>query len=163
MDNGAKKNKNILRFNVIDFLIVIAVIAVAVVFFLRSGMVKEFTSSTQTIEYTVKIGDVQTASYDLIDIGSGLYCNDDDTYLGEITSKRYEPSYMYTVLQDGKIVKTLQPDRIDIYLDVEAEGTVNEEGCKIGSTYFVASGKMISAYTDKLYVNVEVTKADEMK
>lgn len=155
--NNTKK----LKFNIIDFLILLAVIGVVLVFFFRGNMVKSFTSAPQTISYTVRISDVQKESFDLIDVDSTLYCNDDDSVLGTIKAKRFEEASMYTILANGDVVKTYQPDRIDIYLDVEVSGTVDKDGCMIDGTYFIASGKTISCYVDKLYFNVEVRDAFE--
>ena len=157
--NNTKNRK--LKFNIIDFLIILIVIGVALIFVFRSNMVNSFTSAPQTISYTVRISDVQKESFDLVEVGSTLYCNDDDSILGTIKGKRFEEASMYTVLANGDIVKTYQPDRIDIYLEVEASGTVDEDGCMIDGTYFIASGKMISCYVDKLYFNVEVRDAFE--
>ena len=162
MDNTANKNKKI-KFNIIDFIIVLAVIGVVLAVFLRGGLVDKFTESKQIIEYTVKISDIQKESFDLIEVGSNIYCNDDDSIMGVVKSKTSQPATMYIVLADGEIAKTTQPDRIDVFLTIEAEGTVDEEGCRIGGTYFIACGKNVSCYMDKVYFNIEVTEAHEKK
>lgn len=157
MDTNVKHRK--FKFNIIDFVIVLAVLVVILVVALRGGLVKKFTEAKDTIQYTVKISDIQIESFDLIDIDSKIYCNDDDSCLGVIKAKTYQPATMYTVLSNGEIVKTSQPGRIDVFLTIEAEGTVDEEGCRINGTYFIACGKNVSSYIDKLYFNFEVTEA----
>lgn len=157
--NNTKSTK--LKFNIIDFLILLIVVGLAVVFVFRNNMVSEFNSTPQTISYVVKIGDIQKESYDLIGVGSVLYNYETNTAIGEIKSKRCEDASMYTVLTNGEIKKTYIPDRIDVYLEVEASGTVDEHGCMIDGTLFVASGKMISCCVDKLYFNAEVRDAFE--
>ncbi len=159
MDTNVKQRK--IKFNIIDFIIVLAVVIVIAVVALRGGLVKKFTESTDIIQYTVKISDIQKESFDLIEVDSKIYCNDDDSCLGVIKSKTSQPATMYTVLANGEIVKTSQPDRIDVFLTIEAEGTVDKEGCRINGTYFIACGKNVSSYVDKLYFNFEVTEAFE--
>ncbi len=157
--DSTKKNK--LKFNIIDFLIVAAIVALVVVFMFRGGLADKIASFNTTIEYTVKVPDIQSESYALIEEGNTLYCNDDDRVIGKIVSKTAEPSAMYTILANGEIVKTSKPDRIDMFLTIEATGTVDEDGCMIDGNYFVGSGKTISCYVDKLYFNAEVTRAEE--
>ena len=159
MDTNVKSRK--IKFNIIDFVIALAVLTVILVVALRGGLVKRFTEAKDIIQYTVKITDIQMESFDLIEVGSKIYCNDDDSCLGVIKSKSYQPASMYTVLSNGEIVKTSQPGRIDVFLTIEAEGTVDEEGCRINGTYFIACGKNVSSYVDKLYFNFEVTEAFE--
>jgi len=160
MENNTKKK---FRFNLIDFLIVIAIIAVIVVIAFRSGIVKDFTSTAKgkTIVYEIKVGDVQEESFDYIDVGDKIYNNETDACVGTVTEKRKEPSEIYVVTSNGEIVKTVQPGRADIYLTVEAKGTVDDGGCKVDGKFFVASGKQFSCYTDDLYFNVEIRDAFE--
>ncbi len=160
MDNNIQKNK--LRFNIIDFLIIVAIAAVIVVFAVRGGIVQKISSFNTTIEYTVKITNVQKESFDLLNEGNVIYFDEDDRAIGKIVSKSYEPSVMYTVLSNGEIVKTTNADgRIDMYLTLEADGTVDEDGCMVGGDFFVGSGKNMACYSDKLYFNAEVTDAKE--
>ncbi len=159
MDNNTQKTK--LKFNIIDFLIIVAIVALVVVFVFRGGLVDKISSLDSVIEYTVKVSDIQSGSFFLVEEGDVLYSDDDDRVLGKITSKKSAPAEMYTILSNGEIVKSEKPDRIDMYLTVEASGTVDEDGCMIDGNFFVGSGKNISCYTHKLYFNAEVTKAAE--
>lgn len=160
MENNTKKK---FKFNLIDFMIVIAVIAVIVVIAFRSGAVDSFTNTAKgkTIAYEIKVGDVQKESYNYINVGDKIYSEETDAYLGTVVDKVSEPAKAYIVTTEGKIVKTEQPGRVDIYLTVEAKGTVDEGGCKIDGKFFVAAGKYFSCYTDNIYFNVEVRDAYE--
>ena len=162
MENNTSVKKKI-KFNLIDFLIVIAVIAVIVVIAFRSGLVENLANNAKgkTIVYTVKIGDVQNESFNFIDIGEKLYNDETDAYIGTIVDKRVETSKVYIISTEGKIVKTEQPGRADIYLTVEAKGTVNANGCKVDGKFFVAAGKLFSCYTEDLFFNAEIRDAYE--
>lgn len=150
-----------IKFNAIDFLILIIVIAAIVSIAFRSGLSNQLAaiSSKETIVYTVRIDDIQKESFDLIDIEDKLYSQKDDKYLGTIVEKDSRPAEEYVTLDTGEVVKTYYPNRIDVFLTVECVGRVTEEGCMLGGMYFVAAGKEIQACTDTLAFKIEVTDA----
>lgn len=151
------KNKRNIKFNILDFLIIVFVISVVAAVFLRNGIASNLTASKKNLQYTLKISDVQAESYDYIKPGTIVYSDDDNREIGKVVS--VEPAQLatfYTVLSDGNIKKTEQPNRIDIYLTVETSGTVDSEGYKIDGKIFIASGKTIEVYINGIYFNVEV-------
>lgn len=150
-----------IRFNAIDFLILLVIFAAAFTAIYRSSLKDSLVAirSNETIEYTVKIGNVQKASFDMIESDDSIFSKTDDKLLGVVVGKRFEPAQYYIELNDGTIVKTQEPDRVDIYLTIEAKGRVSDDGCMIGGNYFIAAGKYISAYTRKVSFNFEVIDA----
>ena len=150
-----------IRFNSIDFLIIIAIIAAIFTVVYRSGLKNSIDAirSNDTIVYTLRINNVQRESFDLLELEDKMFSKSDDKNLGTIVSKEFKPAETHIELNNGKIVKTYIPNRIDIYLTVEAIGRVTDEGCMIGGNYFIASGKYISAYTPKVSFNFEVIDA----
>ncbi len=150
-----------IRFNAIDLLILIAIVAAIFTAVYRSGLKDSLIAirSNETIVYTVKINNVQAESFDMIEIEDTLFNQSDDKKLGNIVAKEYSDAETYIVLDTGEIMKTYIPERVDITLTVEATGRVSEEGCMIGGNYFIAAGKYISAYTEKVSFNFEVLDA----
>lgn len=148
-------------FNAIDLLILIAIVAAVFTAVYRSGLKDSLIAirSNETIVYTVKINNVQTESFDMIEIEDALFNQSDDKKLGTIVAKEYSNAETYIVLDTGEIKKSIIPDRVDITLTVEATGRVSDEGCMIGGNYFIAAGKYISAYTEKVSFNFEVLEA----
>ena len=150
-----------IRFNAIDFIILLAILGAVFTVVYRSSLKDSLVAirSNETIEYTVKINNIQKDSFDMIELDAPVFAQSDDKKLGVIVSKEKRPAETYIVLDSGEIVKTFIPDRIDVFLTVEATGRVNDEGCMIGGNYFVAAGKYISAYTPKVSFNFEVLDA----
>ena len=150
-----------IKFNAIDFLILLVIIAAIVSVVFRSSLKDEIASirSNETIEYTIRITNVQKQSYDIIDLDDKLYASSDDKFLGTVVEKSSRPAETYIALVNGDIKKTYIPDRIDITLTLECPGRVTEEGCMIDGNYFIASGSYISAYTNLLSFNFEVRDA----
>ncbi len=150
-----------LKFNGMDFVILLVIIAAILTIALRSGLKDSVVAarSNETIVYTLRINNLQKASFDILELNDKLYAENDDKYLGTIVEKSSRPAESYISLSDGEIVKTYIPDRLDIFLTVECNGRVTSEGCMLGGNYFVASGKYITAYTDSLAFSFEVTDA----
>ncbi len=149
------------RFNAIDFIILLAIVGAVFAIVYRSGLKDSLVAirSNETIEYRVKINNIQKESFDMIEMDSPIFSQSDDKKLGTIIGKIFEPAESYIVLDSGEIVKTNIPERIDVYLTIQAKGRISEEGCMIGGNYFVAAGKYISAYTPKVSFNFEVLDA----
>lgn len=150
-----------IRFNSIDVLIIIAIIAAIFTVVYRSGLKNSIVAirSNDTIVYNLKINNIQRESFEIINIDDNIFSKTDDKELGVIVSKEFKPAEAYVVLADGQIVKTSIPDRVDVYLTVEVTGRITDEGCMIGGNYFIAAGKYISAYTPKVAFNFEVIDA----
>ncbi len=149
------------RFNAIDFLILLIVLAAVLAIALRSGLKESIVAirSNETIVYSLRINNVQKESFDIIRLDDEIRAQSDDKLLGKIVEKSFRPAETYIALDSGEIKKTYIPDRIDVFLTVECTGRVTEEGCMLGGNYFIASGKYISAYTDKVAFSFEVTDA----
>ena len=159
MDNNIQKKK--LRFNIIDFLIIVAIVAVVVVFAVRGGIIKKISSYNTTITYTVKVFDVQKGSFDLVNVGDSLYFDEDDRRIGKVVDKSFSESVDYAVLSDGTIKKVKNvEDRIDMYITIEADGTFDDDGCMVNGDFFVGKGKKMDCYVDKLFFNAEVIEAN---
>ena len=152
-----------IRFNAIDLLILIAIIAAVFTAVYRGGLKDSIVAmrSNETIVYTLRINNVQRQSFDMIELENSIFNQSDDKKLGKIVAKEYSDAESYVVLDSGKITKTTIPNRVDIILTVEATGRVSDEGCMIGGNYFIAAGKYISAYTNKVSFNFEVIDANK--
>lgn len=150
-----------IKFNAIDFIILIVVIAAVLAIALRSGLKDSLVAmrSNETIVYTIKINNLQKESFEMLEIEDKLFSQKDDRYLGTIVGKNSRPAETYIILNNGEIVKTYIPDRLDIFLTIECVGRETDEGCMLGGSYFVASGKYIAGYTDTVTFNFEVTEA----
>lgn len=150
-----------LKFNGMDFVILLVIIAAVLTIALRSGLKDSVVAarSNETIVYTLRINNLQKSSFDILELNDKLYAENDDKYLGKIVEKSSRPAESYISLSDGEIIKTYIPDRLDIFLTVECNGRVTSEGCMLGGNYFVAAGKYITAYTDSLAFSFEVTDA----
>ena len=144
-----------LKFNVIDFLIIIVILAIIVSVVFRRNLFDKFNTEEDTITYTLKIENTTQDTFDFLDVGGSVYV-DGDVWAGTITDKSKENAIVYDTSETGEIKKVVFEDRIDIYLEVEALGVVDEQGKKLNGKYFIAAGKTMTCRTDKIEFSAEV-------
>ena len=165
MNNNAKENaKRRFRFNFIDALLLIVIIAVAAL------LVYIFTSDdgfgtvdTVTIEYQVLISGIRDEFKDLVQIGDKVIDSVGLFEIGEITDVKYS-QYMYAVNDEvnGVTVMTEYPEHSEMEVHIRAEASV-EDGLYYINGYKIAVGTLVSMRTPNFveqgYCTV-ITEAD---
>lgn len=151
--------KRKLHFNIIDFLIVLVLVGIGAALFLRydfSARVSSLTSD-DTIEYTIKIENIQKASDGYINAGDALYSAVNDAKIGTIVSKKPATgAAIYITLLDGTIWETTIPDRIDLVCTVRCKGKQTKDGYMLNGNLFIAPGKYISSRTKNVNFSFQV-------
>ena len=159
MDNNVQGKK--LRFNIIDFLIVCAVISLVLLLVFRSGIEKPAVPDTAVIEYTVKISGAEKEVLDFASVDDVIYDENGQSEIGKIVSKKFTPFEVYTLDPDGKIVKAASVGLVDVYLTVEAEAVALDRGYETDSGVFVISGEKISFFTNGMLFDATVIDVEE--
>ncbi len=148
-----------MKFNIIDFIIIVIIIAVAVGIIMRGNIADSIAekSTGDIIEYTIRIENIQKESYDYLNEGDELFSWVDDSSIGKIKSKQApQITESYVSLADGSVVKTANPDRIDVVMTIECPGRHTEEGYMLNGNAFIAAGKMIEARTKNVTFSFQV-------
>jgi len=144
MNETAKKNKH--RFNIIDVLIIIGIIAVIVFSFnMLTGDI--FGQKIVNVHYTVKFTGVSTDNIDYVTNGSRIYSSNVNIPIGILEDIRIENS-----------VSTEYSPSLDRYTEVENEGmyTVYADlvaGCVFRNGAYFTENMRISENTD-ISVNI---------
>ncbi len=137
---GNTKQKR--RFNVVDALIILlilAVIAAAAVFVLSKG-VGGRKSNTFEIEYVVELRTVRDEFADNIKVGDRLVDSAAKYQLGEVIAVSTSPAtFTGTDLVNGALVYCNYPEHSDISLTVKASAETDSDGM-----YIIDSGYRIS-------------------
>ena len=159
MDNNVQEKK--LRFNIIDFLIVCAVISLVMLFVFHSGIEKPVVQDTAVIEYSVKISGAEKEVLDFANVDDVIYDENGQNQIGKIISKKFTPFEVYTADADGKIVKMASVGLVDIYLTVEVEAVALDSGYETDNGFFVISGEKISFLSDGMMFDATVIDVDK--
>ena len=137
-------------FNVIDFIVILFVCAIVVFIGVKVGVNYNGTGDGSTdivdskfpvkkVVYTVKIGEIIESTAKAIPASSELY----DIYdfkLGKVISKKVQNSEVFKLRSDGQYVKTVNPGKFDVFLEVEAEATIKDEGYYVNKKVLMGAG-----------------------
>ena len=125
-----KKGKLFGKINIIDLCVVIFVLfAIVVTVFKFSATPGSSSSEEKTvIEYTLRIGEVRSFTVNQFKVGDNLYDNESGKCIGKITNVETKEAEAIGLMVDGTYTKTTKPERYDVVLTVETEGTVNDTG-----------------------------------
>lgn len=122
-----KKNK----FNIIDISVIILVlilILAATVKFGNYNKTNDDTAKIDTINYKIKISNVRNYTVDAFVIGDTLYDTQTNVEIGKIIDKEVTDAKGYEVIKSGKIVETKVPNKYDLFLVIETQGTIDNSG-----------------------------------
>lgn len=86
-----------------------------------------------------------------------LSCIDANLPFGKILSKRTEPSQSCITVETGEIVKTIHPEKVDVYLTVQVSGIQNKTVFLIDNNYgiFIDDVKRFSCNKVMFYASIK--------
>jgi hypothetical protein len=170
MNMKAEKKKTKLKINIIDFLIIITLIAVAVGIAWRYDLASRigFNSRNETFDLIVIIRNIQTHSQDFLQPDSDVFVGMEDLKIGRITEiVDIRPAIVDSVIFDEetgrmKIVRSEYSDeRMDIILRIESEGSItSEDKHMINGIIYVASGSEFFIHTWGVEANIVVLRVE---
>lgn len=141
------------RFNIIDAVLILAILAVCAGVFIRSGFVDKISARDESgeLEYEFIINSIKLTSEQYFDEGTKLYSQTTGNEVGEIVSFYTRPAEAYIELPTGEIVKTTIPDRMDVIGVAKVKGTRASDGrCMLNGTTHIAAGKNVYARTNEI-------------
>lgn len=116
------------KVNLIDLVVVLAVVAVVGRFGYKHFAPKAAAPAGSPIEVEMKLGNVSQATIDALPVGTNLYDATDkanDVLVGTIVAVSSKPAVVTTVNPDGKVVETQSSTTLDYTLVVRGNGAVS--------------------------------------
>ncbi len=119
--------------NIIDLLVILALVVLIAFGFSRMG--KGIVSTTATKEgiITYEIADIRQATVDQIQVGDPVYHYDKGTYIGEIVDVKIEP-FKERIDYNGRWLESEVPRKFVALVDVKANLEETDQ-------YFLAGGE----------------------
>ena len=152
--------KRKLRFNILDFLVLVIVILVIVGAVLR-GYIKNTDEKLEVDKaiITFKINNIQAASAQHFAAGTPVYSYSLGCDLGKMVGDVVVTPAAYYVEDDGKVVKAYsQSGRIDLVGTIECEGTMTKDGgFKLDGSQYFAPGMTTSASLPQIDAHILIT------
>lgn len=161
------KNKSI-RFNIIDFVIIIAVLAIVAAVVVRQFIIPmnesapnvaseiAFFEKENDVQYVklvieMKVAGIQEKTKDYIDVGDVVRDINHDEY-ARITNIKICPAKSFYVLETGEIKELDIPTRIDAFITMECVA-------KKTKTSIIISNDTLAAVSQQLAMNTEDVRA----
>ena len=147
------------KFNIIDLLVIILIIAVVVGICVRFGShVTTAVKSDEDFEYVVRVESVRDYTVDALEKMGKVTDKKSTLDLGEIVNVEKEPAKFLSEKADGEMVYASQPDRYTAYVTIRTKGkesdnsyiTADSNELSVGrvteiiSKYVHTSGKIMS-------------------
>ncbi|MBQ9134259.1 MAG: DUF4330 family protein [Clostridia bacterium] len=152
-------SKRKLRVNILDFLIVAAVVLCIAGALLRGGVKStDEKLETQTAVITFKVSNVQSASQYCFRDGDKIYSQSLGCDMGRIVGEITATPSVYYYEQNGEIFKAYsEAGRVDLVGTFECVGQMSESGFLMGGTQYIAPGMTTYAYLPNINVNILIT------
>ncbi len=149
------EQKKKIRFNVVDAIIIIAVLAVVAVFGYSQLKGKTEMTSGKTIQMQIMAEEVSDFVVDQMKVGDSVIDDGTNSSLGKITDIQVEDAASYAPDAQGKYVKSSKPDNRKVTITTEVKGTEYEHGAILGNTkYSVGHSFTVRAGKAKIYLRV---------
>ncbi len=151
------------KFNVLDLIIIIALIALIAGGVWRSGVIEQLRipEANDTVEITFLCQGVTAGSDKVFAVGDTLYCTDDGLTLGSVTLTESEPTRIYREDADGNLTVSESTETVELRFTVKCTGRISDEGFLLGGTRYLAAGSTVSAHNQT--VSMEMTAVSVQK
>lgn len=132
--NKEKANKTHRRFNLLDILIIIIVVAlIGGGWYVYSRYTEGLNQNKRAVEYQVELKGVDQSFVDAINQGDPLRESIKGNNLGHVASKiAMAASNVNTDFLIGKYVEVPVPDKLDVILNITSEAEVSEKSIVVG-------------------------------
>jgi len=131
------------RFNVIDAIVLVTVLAVFATLFIRDRLADNMagTGSSDTVEIVFYVNDIRSDSAQAAVVGEKIFWKQNNMLIGTISDAVISPAEIYVEASDGTTKFGLNEERCDLRITVRATGAVTSEGFMLDGTQFIAAGK----------------------
>ncbi len=149
------------KINIIDLLIVIAVIVLALSATIKFDQSVETMKSDKTLEYTVEIHQVRQQTVDALNKKlDGLIEYESEKTLGDIIDIEVSKADELVRLSDGTYKKIQLEDKYDLELLIKVKGTETEDNYYTMDGKALITGDSVSIYNDYVLCGGRITKVE---
>ncbi len=135
------------KINIIDFVIVVAVVALSVATVVKFKTSDTYLSRGRILEYTVLVENVRKPTVDAINQNKeGLIDYETKKEIGNIINAEVSGASELELMNDGKYADVKFKDKFDVLLTIQTTGTETQDN------FYTSSGKKI-VVGDEIMIN----------
>ena len=149
------------RFNIIDFMLIVAILACIIGIAVRQNLNETVVESNDTATVTVMIRGLLKDNVKQIIEGDEYYNQRSGDLMGVLQSFETKPAKIRTPRLDGTIATTEYVDRTDVICKVKIEGMSTDDGFLMGGSDYIGCGssflvRSVNLETEWLVIDIEV-------
>ena len=151
------------RFNIVDFLIIVLVIAAVVSVIQRANVSDVFLAQERvTVEYSFILENIRDTTAEYFAKDTDLFFQSNEDFAGKLVEFSEEPYEVYITLNDGSIAKTTVPEKKNITGKIRVEVKKTEDGYFLEDNYFLAPGCVMYLKFDMIFFSITVLDVKEV-
>ena len=162
MNESSKTLKK--RFNIIDFLLIVLIIAALISVLLRNDVTSALNVGQKktNIEYTFIVENIRDISCDKFAEGKEFLLQSNEKSIGTLTSYEVLPYEQFMELSNGEIVKSQVPNRYNLKGTVKTQVQKGNDGYYLDDNVFISAGSTFYVKFDILYFMITVISVNEV-
>ena len=147
------------KFNIIDFLIIVAVIGCIAGVFLRYDLATKvgLNSNKDEVEISFIVVSIRRESTEALLEGDTIYWEQNGMEIGKLLSKEVTEEVKYVLDENYEYNKKFNEIRFDVRGVILAKGNMTENGFMLNGTQFIAPGKELKIQSKNITTSVTVT------
>lgn len=145
-----EKGRLFKKINIVDLaiILIIAVSICATVYKFGFSKHKSVATSDTKITYVVKVKAIRDVAESALNVGDSVFEKTTKKPIGKIIDKRKEIAKEVVNMADGSLQKEVEiPEKYDVYLTIEDEGIVSDEGYFLDGNYQIGVFSSINLFT----------------
>lgn len=156
------KSASRVRFNIVDLVLIIAVLACLCGVYLRYNLSDAFGAKTEMGEYVLsfEIASIRYTSADAFPEGDKFFLEGKDDVLGEVLGIDSTSPAEYVYTDNSGNYKTIyypEDSRIDVSGRLRSIGMMTDRGYMLGGNIHIAPGQTYYIESPRINVNVTIT------
>lgn len=157
--DGNKDAKVRKHFNIIDLLLILAVIAIITGVALRYNLAGKIglKSNKDTVIVSFLVQDIKPASAAAMINGDVFYIDQNDVELGELLSTTITDAEAYVENSNGELVLTYSTINCDVRGEFKATGSLTDDGFMLGGTQFISANKEVYVKSKHIMYTIRIT------
>ena len=144
------------RFNVFDFLIILAIVICVGAIIARAAFVGGFKKEFTRARIVFEVSGVSSVTADALSISyQSLYLQSDDTWIGTVIAASQSPQKVFEKDTDGVLQAASHPEKKTVRIEAFVRGMWTEDGFLIVGEDIATVGNTFNVYTP--YASCTVT------
>ena len=150
------------RFNIFDFLIIIALVVCVGAIIARALFVNNTRESVVFADVYFEVVGVSDVTADALCVqNESIYLQSSDVRVGLVNMVKSEPCRIWTENEDGILVEAVHPNKQTVYGKAQIKGVWHEDGFMVDGTYLVTVGNTLDIYTKYASCTITITSIME--